>query len=139
MRALFIFTLLLFTGCQKEAKLEPVDTEGYKKTASGLQYKIIREGTGKKPIETNEVEVHYEGKLLNGKIFDSSYQRGETTRFPLNKVIKGWTEGLQLIKEGGEIHLIIPSKLAYGEQGAGNAIPPNTDLFFRVELKKIVK
>lgn len=107
--------------------------EGVQTTASGLQYKVITEGTGKQPKATDVVTVHYEGKLINGKVFDSSYERGVPAQFKLNEVIKGWTEGLQLMKEGAKYELYVPSELAYGE--AGNpAIEPNSTLIFTVEL-----
>ncbi|WP_201534025.1 FKBP-type peptidyl-prolyl cis-trans isomerase [Psychrobacter ciconiae] len=110
--------------------------EGVKTTASGLQYKAIKEGTGKSPKATDVVEVNYEGKLIDGTVFDSSYERGEPIEFPLNQVIAGWTEGLQLMKEGGKYEFFIPSDLAYGE--AGNAgIEPNSTLIFTVELLKV--
>lgn len=103
-------------------------------TESGLKYVVLKEGTGKSPNATDMVEVHYTGKLLDGTVFDSSVERGETATFPLNRVIAGWTEGLQLMKEGGKTVFYIPSRLAYGEQGAPGAIPPNADLIFEVEL-----
>jgi len=112
--------------------------EGVKTTASGLQYKITKEGTGNSPKATDRVLVHYEGKLLDGTVFDSSIKRGEPIAFPLNRVIPGWTEGLQLIKEGGKAILYIPSKLAYGPSGTpGGPIGPNETLIFEVELLKI--
>jgi FKBP-type peptidyl-prolyl cis-trans isomerase FklB len=111
--------------------------EGVKSTASGLQYKVIKAGTGKSPAETSEVEVHYEGRLINGKVFDSSIQRGKSITFGVNKVIKGWTEALQLMKEGARYQIYIPSALAYGENGAGAAIGPNETLIFDVELIKV--
>jgi len=106
-------------------------------TNSGLQYEVITEGTGKSPQSTSSVTVHYEGKLVDGTIFDSSYERGETITFPLNGVIPGWTEGLQLMKEGGKALLYIPSNLGYGERGAGSIIPGNSALIFTVELFKV--
>lgn len=112
--------------------------EGVIETESGLQYKIIKKGVGAFPKATDKVEVHYEGKLLDGKVFDSSFQRGQTIEFPLNGVIKGWTEGLQYINEGGEIELYIPYDLAYGERGAGQDIPPFSTLVFKVQLVSIV-
>lgn len=112
---------------------ENAKKEGVQTTASGLQYKVITEGTGPKPKATDTVTVHYEGKLLDGKVFDSSYERGEPVQFPLNQVIKGWTEGVQLMPQGSKYELYIPSDLAYGE--AGNpAIEPNSVLIFTVEL-----
>ena len=103
-------------------------------TESGLQYQIVREGTGVKPGERDTVEVNYEGKNLAGKVFDSSYERGTTVSFPLNGVIKGWTEGMQYIGEGGEIMLWIPAELAYGDRNVGSDIGPNEALTFKVEL-----
>lgn len=112
--------------------------DGVLTTESGLQYKIIREGEGIKPSSAQDtVEVHYEGTNLDGKVFDSSYERDQTATFPLNGVIKGWTEGMQLIGEGGEIMLWIPADLAYGERGAGGDIHPNEALTFKVELKSV--
>ena len=108
-------------------------------TTSGLKYIVIKEGTGEKPVATSNVKVHYTGMLLDGKIFDSSVQRGEPIDFGLNQVIKGWTEGVQLMKEGAKYKFYIPSNLAYGEDGAGGVIPPNADLIFEVELLKINK
>src|SRR5690606_2851473 len=96
-----------------------------------------KEGTGKTPKETDKVEVHYHGTLTSGEVFDSSKDRGKTIEFPLNRVIKGWTEGLQLIKEGGQIRLVIPSELAYGEQGAPPKIPGGATLKFEVELFEV--
>ena len=109
----------------------------YATTTSGLKYMILREGDGKSPTAEDMVTVHYTGQLLDGTVFDSSYQRGEPAAFPLNRVIPGWTEGLQLMKENGKAVFYIPSNLAYGEQGAPGAIPPNSDLIFTVELIKV--
>jgi FKBP-type peptidyl-prolyl cis-trans isomerase len=108
--------------------------EGVKVTASGLQYKVLKSGKGKTPKETDTVKVHYHGTLIDGTVFDSSVERGEPISFPLNGVIKGWTEGLQLMKEGDKFQLTIPSKLAYGENGPGGKIGPNATLIFDVEL-----
>jgi len=116
---------------------ENAKKEGVKTTASGLQYKIITEGTGKRPTATSVVKVHYKGQLTDGKVFDSSYDRGEPVEFPLNKVIPGWTEGLQLLKEGGKATFYIPAKLGYGEQGVPGMIPANSTLIFDVELLEV--
>jgi len=105
-----------------------------KVTASGLRYITEREGTGVSPLATNQVTVHYVGTLLNGKKFDSSVDRGQPATFPLNQVIVGWTEGLQLMKVGGKTKFIIPPALGYGAAGAGGSIPPNSWLVFEVEL-----
>ncbi|HLE10878.1 MAG: hypothetical protein A2504_12035 [Bdellovibrionales bacterium RIFOXYD12_FULL_39_22] len=110
---------------------------GSVQTASGLVYKVITPGTGKNPKETDTVEVHYHGTLIDGTVFDSSVDRGQKVEFPLNRVIKGWTEGLQLVKEGGKIKLVIPSDLAYGDAGAPDKIPGGATLLFEVELFKI--
>jgi len=107
-------------------------------TNSGLQYEIITQGTGVQPKPSDTVEVHYEGKLTDGTIFDSSIQRGQTASFRLDQVIAGWTEGLQLMKEGSKYRFTIPANLAYGESGAGT-IPANAALIFEVELKKVSK
>ena len=112
---------------------------GVQSTESGLQYRIDKEGTGISPEATDTVEVNYRGTLLDGTEFDSSYERGETTKFPLNQVIKGWTEGIQFAKEGGKITLYVPSELAYGPQQAGAKIGPNSTLIFEVELVKVAK
>lgn len=111
---------------------------GVKQTASGLQYKVITEGSGKAPKATDKVLVNYRGTLLDGTEFDSSYKRNEPISFPLNGVILGWTEGLQLIKEGGKIQLFIPPNLAYGSRGAGGVIGPDETLIFEVELLKVL-
>lgn len=113
--------------------------ENVKTTASGLQYIVEKEGTGAQPTAEDEVTVHYTGRLLNGKVFDSSVNRGEPATFPLNHVIPGWTEGVQLMKEGAKYTFFIPSDLAYGPQGIPNAIPPHSTLIFDVELIKVIK
>jgi len=116
---------------------ENAKKDGVKSTASGLQYTILREGDGETPKASDTVKVNYKGTLLDGTTFDSSYDRGEPISFPLNGVIKGWTEGLQLTKVGGKIRLFIPSDLAYGSRGAGGKIGPNATLIFDVELLAI--
>jgi FKBP-type peptidyl-prolyl cis-trans isomerase len=113
--------------------------EGVKTTESGLQYIVVKEGDGAKPKETDSVKVNYSGTLLDGTEFDSSYKRGEPAVFPVKGVIPGWTEALQLMKVGGKYKLFIPSKLAYGERGAGPTIGPNSTLTFEVELLSIEK
>lgn len=116
---------------------ENAKKEGVKTLPSGLQYKVLREGDGRKPSATDKVECHYEGTLINGEVFDSSYRRGETATFGLNQVIKGWTEGLQLMQEGAKYRFFIPYNLAYGEHGAGQQIPPFSALVFDVELIEV--
>jgi FKBP-type peptidyl-prolyl cis-trans isomerase FkpA len=111
--------------------------EGVQTTASGLQYKVLREGTGPKPGEYAEVEVHYEGRLIDGKVFDSSYQRGEPISFLLGQVISGWREGVQLMPVGSKYQFYIPAELGYGKSGMPGVIPPNATLVFDVELLKI--
>lgn len=113
---------------------------GVKTTASGLQYKIVQEGQGTPPKATDTVRVHYRGTLIDGTEFDSSYSRNEPATFPLNGVIPGWTEGLQLVKPGGKLQLVIPSELGYGVRGApGGQIGPNAVLVFDIELLEVVK
>lgn len=116
---------------KKDAKVQ--------ETASGLQYVVEKEGTGAQPTAEDEVTVHYTGRLLDGTVFDSSVNRGEPATFPLNRVIPGWTEGVQLMKEGAKYTFFIPSDLAYGPQGIPGAIPPHSTLIFDVELIKVVK
>lgn len=111
--------------------------EGVVETGSGLQYRVIREGDGKQPKPTDTVETHYEGKTLDGNIFDSSIKRGTPASFPVGGVIQGWQEALQLMKEGAKYQLFIPSDLAYGETGSGQSIGPYETLIFEVELLKI--
>jgi FKBP-type peptidyl-prolyl cis-trans isomerase FklB len=118
--------------------MENAKKEGVVTLPSGLEYKIIKAGSeGPHPKLSDDVTVHYEGRLVNGKIFDSSYQRGEPATFPVSGVIKGWTEALQLMTPGSVWELTIPSKLAYGERGAGGLIGPNETLIFNVELLKV--
>lgn len=107
-------------------------------TASGLQYMVLTEGTGRRPSATSKVRCHYEGTLIDGTVFDSSYRRGEPADFGLNQVISGWTEGVQLMKEGAKYRFFIPYNLAYGERGAGQDIPPYAALIFDVELIKVL-
>ena len=114
------------------------EKEGVVETESGLQYKIEVEGAGISPEETDTVEVNYEGRLIDGTVFDSSYDRGESVKFPLNRVIKGWTEGLTYAKEGGKIQLYVPAELGYGQRGSG-PIPGNSTLIFDIELVKVYK
>ena len=116
---------------------ENAKKEGVVILPSGLQYQVLREGDGRKPAATDQVECHYEGTLINGQVFDSSYQRGQTATFGLNQVIAGWTEGLQLMQEGAKYRFFIPYHLAYGERGAGQSIPPFATLIFDVELVKV--
>ena len=123
----------------EEFLAENAKKEGVKVTASGLQYEVITEGNGDVPTETDRVKCHYEGTLVNGTVFDSSYKRGEPAVFGVNQVIPGWVEALQMMKVGSKYRLYIPYQLAYGEQGAGGAIPPCSALIFDVELLEIVK
>ncbi len=116
----------------EENKKQP----GVTQTQSGLQYKVIKEGNGKTPTANNQVTVNYEGKLLDGTVFDSSFERGKPATFPVTGVIPGWTEGLQLMKEGGSYELYIPSDLAYGDQGT-QGIPGGSTLIFKVDLIKV--
>ncbi len=116
---------------------ENAKKEGITTTASGLQYKVLVAGAGKGPKATDAVVVHYRGTNINGVEFDSSHSRGEPAEFPLNRVIKGWTEGVQLMQPGAKFQFFIPSKLAYGERGAPPDILPNETLIFEVELLKV--
>lgn len=111
--------------------------EGVVTTASGLQYEVLTEGTGASPLATDQVTVHYHGTLTDGTVFDSSVERGEPATFPLNGVILGWTEGLQLMKEGAKYRFYIPSDLAYGDRAMGDIIKPGSTLVFDVELLKV--
>ena len=116
---------------------ENAQRDGVTTTESGLQYEVLKEGTGNLPKETDKVTVHYHGTLIDGTVFDSSVDRGEPATFPVNGVIPGWVEALQLMKVGAKYKLFIPSDLAYGERGAGGAIGPNATLVFEVELISI--
>ena len=113
--------------------------EGVTTTASGLQYEVITAGTGAMPVATDQVRVHYHGTLIDGKVFDSSVDRGEPVVFGVNQVIPGWTEALQLMPVGSKWKIYLPSAIAYGERGAGGDIGPNSVLIFEVELLEIVK
>lgn len=117
---------------------ENAKKEGVVTLPSGLQYQIIKEGNGRKPKATDKVKCHYEGMLIDGTLFDSSIQRGEPATFPLNGVIAGWTEGLQLMQEGAKYRFFIPYNLGYGEHGAGASIPPFAALVFDVELIEVI-
>ena len=118
---------------EENAKKDDVQT-----TSSGLQYKVLEEGFGTSPKASETVKVHYKGTLIDGTEFDSSYKRGEPISFPLNRVIAGWTEGLQLMKTGAKYEFYIPYELAYGERGAGAVIPPYATLVFLVELLEVL-
>ena len=117
---------------------ENAKKDGVVTTASGLQYKVLSQGSGKQPTAKDTVKCHYEGFLIDGTVFDSSVQRGEPATFPLQQVIAGWTEGLQLMKEGAKYRFFIPYRLGYGEGGAGAAIPPFATLIFDVELLQVL-
>lgn len=126
-----------FKGTREEGEkylAENAKKDGVVTLPSGLQYQVLKEGNGRKPKATDTVKCHYEGMLVDGTMFDSSIQRGEPAEFPLNGVIRGWTEGLQLMQEGAKYRFFIPYHLGYGEQGAGAAIPPFAALIFDVEL-----
>lgn len=117
---------------------ENAKKEGVKVTPSGLQYEVVVEGDGPKPADANaEVEVHYQGSLIDGTVFDSSYKRGESITFFLNQVIAGWTEGVQLMPTGSKYIFYIPSELGYGQRGVPGVIPPSATLIFEVELIKV--
>ena len=113
--------------------------EGAVKTSSGLIYKTLTPGTGESPKATDTVKVHYRGTFIDGSEFDNSYKRGEPTEFPVTKVIKCWTEGLQRMKVGEKAQLVCPAGIAYGDRGMGSAVPPGATLVFQVELLSIVK
>ena len=132
MKSVFAVLIALFAlpACAQQADVA---------TASGLVFKSLKDGTGARPAATNVVRVHYKGTFPDGREFDSSYSRGQPTEFPLNRVIKCWTEGVQLMKVGGKAKLTCPPAIAYGERGAGNVIPPNATLQFEIELLAIVR
>ena len=147
-RPAFLTAAALLVGClstgtalaDKSDFPEYDDTKAgeFKETKSGLMYRVIEPGNATKPSPTQTVEVNYHGMLPDGRVFDSSFDRGQSISFPLNGVIKGWTEGLQLVGEGGQIQLKIPADLAYGQRGApGSIIGPNQELYFNVELIKV--
>ena len=135
---------------QEKKRSEHLRTEGEKflsengkrpgvtTTASGLQYEVLTSAIGRKPVATSTVRCHYEGRLTDGTVFDSSYRRGEPAEFPLSGVIAGWTEGLQLMSEGAKFRFFIPQNLGYGARGAGGSIPPYAALVFDVELIKVL-
>jgi FKBP-type peptidyl-prolyl cis-trans isomerase len=144
---------LLLASCQsnnsdtESATVQPSDPNaianntaggGMKRTYSGLQYEVLREGTGRRPTEYNRVKVHYHGTLQNGTVFDSSVQRGEPIVLGLNQVIPGWREGIPLMKEGAKYRFIVPPNLAYGSRGAPPKIGPNETLIFEVELFQVL-
>ena len=136
------FKILFFIGfiVAKQVEASPLmGAEVYYRHLGGLQYEIIKAGTGSKPKPEDQVKCHYHGTTIDGKVFDSSVDRGEPAVFPVNRVIPGWTEALQLMPVGSKWKLFIPSSLAYGEQGAGQDIKPNSTLIFEVELLEIVK
>ena len=129
-----------YKGAKREGEKyisENAKKEGVVTLPSGLQYQVLKEGNGKSPKATDKVVCHYEGMLIDGTMFDSSVQRGEPATFPLNGVIAGWTEGLQLMKEGAKYRFFIPYQLGYGERGAGASIPPFATLVFDVELIEV--
>lgn len=141
-RATFLHADTMTGPEDPQAQVQPGEVDAnapteYTETASGLKYRVLRKGEGAKPTAQDAVVAHYKGWLGDGTIFDSSYRRGEPTPFPLNQVISGWTEGLQLVGKGGMIDLVIPPGLGYGARGAGAAVPPNATLHFLVELVDI--
>lgn len=126
-------------GQNKKFLEENKKAEGVTTLPSGLQYKVLKAGTGATPTAEDTVRTHYKGQLIDGTVFDSSYDRGEPAEFPVGGVIKGWTEALQKMKTGDKWQLFIPSDLAYGEAGAGEVIPPHATLIFEIELLDVVK
>jgi FKBP-type peptidyl-prolyl cis-trans isomerase FkpA len=135
----FVSSATAQSGAQEGQRFlkENATKAGVNTTPSGLQYKVLTEGTGRSPKATDVVVVNYRGTLINGKEFDSSYKSGKPIEFPLNRVIPGWTEGVQLMKEGAKYEFYIPPNLAYGSRGAGGVIGPDETLIFEVELLKV--
>ena len=137
MKNLFVILLAIVSisaWAQSDVAVNAAKEAGAVVTDSGLVYVPLRDGTGASPAETDTVKVHYKGTLPDGKEFDSSYKRGQPAEFPLNRVIKCWTEGVQRMKVGGKAKLVCPSAIAYGEQGVRGLIPPNSTLLFEIEL-----
>ena len=139
-----LFVILFAIGsisawAQSDVAVNAAKEAGAVATASGLVYLSLRDGTGASPAETDTVKVHYKGTLPDGKEFDSSYKRGQPAEFPLNRVIKCWTEGVQRMKVGGKAKLVCPSAIAYGERGVSGLIPPNATLLFEIELLGIAR
>ena len=132
------FTGGVFASPDLDYLTENKKKAGVQVTSSGLQYRVLKMGSGRKPSASDAVEVNYEGSLITGKVFDSSYDRGKSISFPLNRVIAGWTEGLQLMKEGAKYEFVIPANLGYGINGSGSASPPRATLIFVVELLKVL-
>ena len=151
MKSIFILTLTagLLAGCGAKKDLasdpgavflaENAKKEGVTTTSSGLQYKVLQSGTGESPKLTDTVKVHYQGTLIDGTVFDSSIQRGQPVSFPVNRVIPGWIEALQLMKVGDKWQLFVPAELAYGDRSPGPTIPPKSVLIFEVDLLGIEK
>ncbi len=141
MRSVFLITSLLSISLVTAVSAQPgpVKEVAAVTTASGLIYKSLLDGTGASPVASDTVKVHYRGTLLDGTEFDSSYKRGEPAEFPLNRVIKCWTEGVQRMKVGGKARLVCPASIAYGERSPGAGIPPNATLNFDIELLAIGK
>lgn len=139
-----LFAILLVIGsipawAQSDVAVNAAKEAGAVVTASGLVYLSLREGTGASPAASDSVKVHYKGTFPDGKEFDSSYKRGRPAEFPLNRVISCWAEGVQRMKVGGKAKLVCPPAIAYGERGAGDAIPPNATLLFEIELLSIAR
>lgn len=138
-----MFLIPLFAlGCSDQpstSTAKKINTDGMKDLLGGLKYRVLKEGAGATPTPNDRVEVHYRGQFLDGSEFDSSYKRGQPAVFPVTRVIKGWTEALQKMKEGDKWELLISPELAYGKSGMPPVIPPDSTLFFEVELLKVVK